>query len=86
MSTKSLLIFPSTVSFLTNDRVYAIFLGVNLYNILRAPFSYESAFLVPKFCTKALFSSYVLAKKVLSYEKRARIMLMKLTADILESR
>jgi len=38
--------------------------GVNFINILGAArFLYESAFLAPKFCTKALFSSYVLAKK-----------------------
>jgi len=34
------------------------------------------------FCTKVLFSSYVLAKKALSYKKFARKMLMKLTPGV----
>jgi hypothetical protein len=42
--------------------------GVNFVNVLRVPFSYES-----------LFSSYVLALNELSYKKRTRKMLMKLT-------
>ncbi len=42
--------------------------GVNFINILHA-----------RFCTKVLFSSYVLAKKALSYEKCTCKMLMKLT-------
>ena len=44
--------------------------GVNFINVKRAHFSYER-----------LFSSYVLALNELSYEKFARLTLMKLTAD-----
>jgi hypothetical protein len=47
--------------------------GVNFINVKRAHFSYER-----------LFSSYVLALNELSYEKFARLTLMKLTADHLE--
>jgi hypothetical protein len=43
--------------------------GVNFINVKRAHFSYER-----------LFSSYVLALNELSYEKFARLTLMKLTA------
>jgi len=46
--------------------------AVNFINILRARFSYESLF-------GSFFSSYVLAKKALSYKKCVRKMLMKLT-------
>ncbi len=46
--------------------------GVNFINVKRAPFLYEH-----------LFSSYVLALNELSYKKRARITLMKLTAGAL---
>jgi len=37
--------------------------GVNFINILRTRFSYESAFLAPKFCTKALRSAKFRTKK-----------------------
>jgi len=49
--------------------------GVNFINILLACFSYASAF----FAKTELFSSYILAKKALSYEKCACKMLVKLT-------
>jgi len=42
--------------------------------------SISSTFYTGIFCTKVVFSSYVLAKKGLSYIKCARKMLMKLTA------
>jgi len=45
-------------------------IGVNFINILRARFSYESAFLSLHF-----------GKKALLYEKRMRKMLMKLTPE-----
>ncbi len=44
--------------------------GVNFINFLSARFSYET-----------LFSSYVLAKKAVSYEKRTRKPLTKLTPE-----
>jgi len=47
--------------------------GVNFISVKRAHFSYER-----------LFSLYVLALNELSYEKFARLTLMKLTADHLE--
>jgi len=48
--------------------------GVNLINVLRSPFLYES-----------LFSSYVLEKKALLYEKNSSKTLMKLTPVLLAS-
>ncbi len=48
---------------------------VNFINVKRPNFTYES-----------LFSSYILALNKLSYEKRARKMLMKLTPSLLRSR
>jgi len=36
---------------------------VPIWRQFRQRFLYKSAFLAPKFCTKALLSSYVLAKK-----------------------
>jgi len=46
--------------------------GVNFINIKRANFSYETSFW-------QLFSSYMYVKKLRSYEKFVRLMLMKLT-------
>jgi len=45
--------------------------GLNSINVKRAHFSYER-----------LFSSYILALKEFSYEKLARLTLMKLTAGL----
>ncbi len=64
-----------------------------VYNIL-LPFSFtsnvalhlvsiSSTFYARVFCTKVLFSSYILAKKALLYEKRVRKMLIKLTPALL---
>ncbi len=48
--------------------------GVNYISVLRATFSYKSAFLTPKFCTKALFLVWNFW-----HQNHALIILMKLT-------
>jgi len=63
-------------------QLFRMFITIPLLWKLLHQVSISSSVFARIFCTKVLFSSYVLAKKALSYQKCVRKMLMKLTAGL----